>query len=322
MLHSPVWSAGMRSSVQLSGVTVALEADTDRRWTAVDALFGACPPSTGDGEFTVSFTASAPHIPAVEPDDDFGDLRRWYSQGLTAATFNGLVARVVDGNVEVGGSDHIVDLDRAFRLVAQSCLADVMVGRGRHPLHGGALRRGSNGLVVLGGTGAGKSTLCYAAVTVGWNLLTDDVVWVTGDDVLTITGLPKRLAVPGELLEQPPAGAVAIESDARSRIAMPLSLLDNAGSARLAGIVFVAHSEGAGRLEHMPSGPSLVNPLLTFSTAGDAPQSHRGFVRTAIRMSRLPAAVLYHDAEPLRRVTVAAELLEEAARLFGITASQ
>ena len=57
-------------------------------------------------------------------------------------------------------------------------------------------------VVAVGGTGAGKSTLAYAASRHEWTVLSDDLTFVAGDggDQLVAWGLPKPLNIPGDLM--------------------------------------------------------------------------------------------------------------------------
>jgi hypothetical protein len=56
----------------------------------------------------------------------------------------------------------------------------------RQPFHAAALQHHGHTLLLTGPSGAGKSTLSYAAVRRGWNLLSDDVVYLQSRPQLRI----------------------------------------------------------------------------------------------------------------------------------------
>lgn len=62
------------------------------------------------------------------------------------------------------------------------------------PLHAACVGRRDRGLLLLGGSGAGKSTMCLAAALAGVELLSEDSVFVAPDRMLA-TGLPNYLHV-------------------------------------------------------------------------------------------------------------------------------
>jgi hypothetical protein len=62
------------------------------------------------------------------------------------------------------------------------------------PLHAACVGRRGRGLLLLGGSGAGKSTMCLAAALAGIELLSEDSVFVTPDRMLA-AGLPNYLHV-------------------------------------------------------------------------------------------------------------------------------
>jgi hypothetical protein len=60
----------------------------------------------------------------------------------------------------------------------------------RQPLHAAALMRGRSALLLYGASGAGKSTLVYAAARQGFQVMTDDVVYIQMNGGLRVWGAP------------------------------------------------------------------------------------------------------------------------------------
>lgn len=302
----------MPTVVSIAGLAVKIVTDDERRWSAVDAVFGGCQPCVEEPVISVRFDDNAPLVPSTEPDEVVNGLARWFDHGVIAARHeSGLAGCVVGDAIHVGGPVDLVDLDRAFRVVVQYALIEAFASHDRHALHAAAIQRDGSGVVVIGGMGAGKSTLCYAAACSGWDVLTDDIAWITDADRIEVSGFPKPLNVPEDCLVAPPAGARLLDIDARRRWKMPNDFVRPDGAFPLVGIVFVDHSNAAGRVEQVPSGPQLVQPILQGYPLLASPIRTRAFVRLAVRMSRLPAVALLLDAEPLRRVGVAAETLSQ-----------
>lgn len=71
---------------------------------------------------------------------------------------------------------------------------------GRYPVHAAAVARGASALLLAGPTGAGKSTLAYAASRSGFEVLADDASYLQLEPQLRIWGRPGRLHL------QPDAG--------------------------------------------------------------------------------------------------------------------
>lgn len=282
------------------------------------AVFANCPPTTEVATLTVSFHGEQPTLPPEQPDHRVSDLDIWYERGFVAFCHeSGVAGRTDDDVIDVGGGGDEQSLDRGFRVVVQYALIECLARRGIHALHAAVVGRDNWGLLVIGGMGSGKSTLCYAAAGAGWNVLTDDIAWIVSRDPLMIGGLPKPLKVPGDTVQHPPPGASPLVGDARSRIVMPAGFVRSHGSVVLRGVVFVDHSEGDGLIERLPSGPRLVGQIMRIFPLAHMRAHHRSFFPVAVRIGELPALGLLHDAVAGRRVEVAARLLDQASGFLG-----
>jgi hypothetical protein len=320
--------------VQLAGRNVDLSAADERRWGAVDALFAGCADSSQRPDFRLRFDQRPPTLPDRPPTLRYTGIDVWLGgDGAACRSAAGVAARRHGDDIVVGGPadgspasdpahdpgrDATFDLATAFRRSVQHVLADALAEQGRHALHAASIRLGPHVVVALGGTGAGKSTLAYAASQRGWSVLTDDLTFVVSDGGggVLAWGLRKRLNIPRDLVSGVEHSAathlgIAIPNDARNRLQLPLEHDGVPGAGRVAAVVIVEHAAGAGYLERIEAGPLLLKTLLpSFPLAPDRGRMRELFP-SAAALSRLPAWRLYHDAEPTRRLDVAGTLLAE-----------
>jgi hypothetical protein len=330
----------MHRVVHLAGRNVELSAADEWRWEAIDALFAGCADSSQIPHVRLRFDQRPPTLPDRPPTLSYTGIDVWLGgDGAACRSAAGVAARRRGDDIVVGGPadgsptsdpaldpglNPAVDLATAFRRSVQHVLADALAEQGRHALHAASIRSGPHVVVALGGTGAGKSTLAYAASQRGWSVLTDDLTFVTSDDGGVLAwGLRKRLNIPRNLVSgddhsDPTHLGIAIPNDARDRLQLPLEHDDVPGTGRVAAVVLVEHSAGAGHLERVESGPSLLKTLLrSFPLAPDRSRM-RDLFPSAAALSRLPAWRLYHDADPTRRLDVAGTLLAGIIQTLGL----
>jgi hypothetical protein len=330
----------MRRVVQLAGRGVDLSADDDRRWASVDALFAGCPESSATPDVTLHFDRLPPELPERPPDLLYTGIDVWLGgDGAACRSATGVIARRVGSDIHVGGptddpatSDRAVaaaseptfDLATAFRRSVQHVLADALAELGRHALHAAAIRSGEHVVVALGDTGAGKSTLAYAASQRGWSVLTDDLTFIATDDGRVLAwGLPKPLNIPRNLIDGDAVKGAgrsgrAIPNDARNRVQVPLEQLGVPGEGHVAAVVLIEHATGAGHLQRIEAGPSLLQTLLpSFPLVPDRRRLRELFPGAAA-LSRLPAWTLSHDADPARRLHVAGTFLADISETLAL----
>lgn len=131
---------------------------------------------------------SLPDAPAVISQRGDGVVwRRHWSE------HDRLVIEFVDlAVVEVAGSDGIVTFDRPLpddmeeHLLFDHVLPLVMARSGAVVLHGGVISRDRSGAVLVGATGAGKSTLTAFAWQNGWTVGGDDGAVIQASDPPTV----------------------------------------------------------------------------------------------------------------------------------------
>lgn len=306
-----------------------LEADDAPRWAAIDALFAGCAESAGSPQLRLQFTGNPPELPGRAPDLAYTGIDVWLGgDGAACRSSAGVAARRRDDVIEVGGPtdsvptpdqglDSAVDLATAFRRSVQHVLADALAEHDRHTLHAASISDGERVLVAVGGTGAGKSTLAYAASRREWTVLSDDLTFLTMDgNQLVAWGLPKPLNIPGDLIGADDDGAagdgrVAIVDDARNRVRVPLPHSPAVDAGRVSGVLIIEHAVGPAHVERIEPGPQLLKTLLpSFPLAPDR-RRMRELFPIAAALSRLPAWTLHHDADPARRLDAAATLLQQ-----------
>src|SRR5207245_2287338 len=81
-------------------------------------------------------------------------------------------------------------------------------------LHAGAIQQDDRAVLVLGGTGTGKSTIVASAASAGWRALADDLVIVRiGSHGPEVTGIPKPLSVPDDVIDATGLSAQPLAKD-------------------------------------------------------------------------------------------------------------
>jgi len=167
----------------------------------------------------------------------------------------------------------------------------------------------------VGDTGQGKSTLALAALEHGWHVLADDLVAIaSGDDGdLVARGVPKPLAVPGDLDAAASAGAEHLAGDWRQRRHLPADRLDPR-PARLAAVVVAGHGHGKDATIEMVSSTDLTPLLFSSFMSTPDPLLLRRFFPVGAALARLPLRRLRHSAEPSARLAAAARAMDELDR--------
>jgi hypothetical protein len=297
----------------VAGVAIAVDAGDDARGSVVAAgLAGfADTDAPAVARLTIDDLEVVP--PDRAPDSELLGIRFWLDG-------DGIVLSAEDVLVEVTGSTgrlHVPNLERAT--LAENCvylpLTWLLARHNRFVLHGGAVARADTGLLLLGTSGAGKSSLAFAAWETGWDVLADDLVIVepdTGDRSrgFRIYGVHRRPALPSEVGGPLVEGARPLD-DPRARVPLSRELLTD-GARHLTGIVVITHSETTtGTMKAVGAHP--VMPIVLQSFAGSAARDLRAvFFPTAAALARLPTWELGHSVDADVRRAAAAHHLEAA----------
>ncbi len=90
------------------------------------------------------------------------------------------------------------DVEQFRYTVLEALVLFLVTGPNRYPLHASAIARRGVGLLLAGPGGSGKSTLAWAARGGGWEVLSDDVVYVQSSPVWRIWGAGSRSYLPAD----------------------------------------------------------------------------------------------------------------------------
>ena len=310
----------MRRVISVAGLAVLLEAEDPARWHALDALFGLCPTAAAaHGVIRLRFADAFPPVPERPADVAFSDVDLWYTDaGAVTRHRDGIVVGRDGDGILAGGPASGEGSAKAFRRATQHVLADALADHGRFALHGAVVVDGGGAMLVLGDTGSGKSTLAVSALRLGWSVVADDIAWIAAadDGALTVTGFPKPLHAPPEIIDDLPVDADRVADDPRERFVLRGGLTVDDVPHRIRGIVLVRHGTAAATLVPFPIGPRLLTMVMRSFPLQGSPTRVRQFFPLAARLSQTPVALLEHAADPRARAAEAATLLREASARF------
>jgi hypothetical protein len=302
----------MKRRVVVAGITLEVQADGADLWQPVEVLFSGCIPSVAEPEITIRHGPTPPAVPDRPPTWCVPELAVWLeADGVAARHASGATGRRFDDQIIVGGSDPSdSDPARAFRLVTQLPLIDALARHGRHAMHAAAVERDGDAVLVLGDSGAGKSTLAYAGSQGGWRIVADDLSLVGIDGVARVSGLPKPVHVPGNLLTLPPAGSRRLPDDERERWSLPPTAIAARGRYPIAAVVMLAHSTGRASAVEVPPSPTRLQMLIGSLPLAGLPHVVQAFFPIAAAVSRLPMWTYTHPARVEERVPAGIALLD------------
>lgn len=293
-------------TVDVGGVPVRLSATDAMRAEAVAALFARMASSAADPLVHLSFGGHRAPLPERGPDETQGQLQLWHDDDALAMASGPFMSAVVNqGRGTVGG--YAQDLSRAFRQFAPFMLGSLLAPHDRFVIHAGAIQRDGEAILVLGGSGLGKSTLVLGALRDGWNVLSDDLVLIRSDPSgPVVTGIPRTLTVPGELASAEES-FWRIDNDPRARVRLPFEGWDRAWRP-ITSLIVVGHGDGEAAsvqpIDHVEMLAILLHSMLSRQ-----PQNVRRYARLAITLCGLPARRLLHSQVPEVRAQRAAEAL-------------
>lgn len=170
-------AAQFERELPVMGVRVRFKSSSERIDAVVERAFGhwrALPPE---------LIASAPPLevtlverPSTSPP---GRMRVRYGSGwLTASDGDSMLSACLDRGAALAlvSPQLVADADR-FRHEIVECAALVLVSqRDRTPMHASAVARDGVAVAFVGRSGGGKSTLTYACLRRGFDLLSEDVL--------------------------------------------------------------------------------------------------------------------------------------------------
>jgi len=215
--HLAVQSRTWRRTVDIADVAVEFTSVDGLHARSIEAVIDALPAAaSGHAEVVIDFgPGQGPLGPELDWQHADGDVRaRWEGDELLLG-HGSVRAWAGEHGAFVAGDD---DIRRAFRQLFPYVLTHVLATRNRFVLHGGAVVRDGRAVLLLGPTGAGKSTLAVGATATGWTVLSDDLVAVRlGDHGVEIRGIAKPLLVPPALVAQLRLEGQPVDNDRRGR---------------------------------------------------------------------------------------------------------
>jgi hypothetical protein len=297
--------------LDLAGVAMRFWAADTARADAMAALLRDASPSSAPPSVEVRFdVAAAP--PMQWSGDAPYEVRRERPDLVSVRSALGLVARVTPDQIVIVGD--APDLRAALRPVFAFAVAHVMAGRDRHVLHAATLSVEDGCVLVLGASGAGKSTVALCALRCGWPVFGDDLVAleVHGERVLA-TALPRPMAVPRDLVDD--ARAVPVPGDPRGRLELPTGTIAP-GTRPVLGLIVTKHADSP-RSTLREIRPFAVPPVvLTSSLVAESAEMRRTLFPLSVTLSRLPTVELAHGSDPGARLEDGMVLLEQIRTRF------
>jgi hypothetical protein len=295
----------------LAGVATRLQVEDEVLAAAVANGLGDCPSASAAPELHITDAAPSPPLPDEEPDGIYQAVRVWRRDEVLSIAWGSVLSARVDGTTAVLGRAEASadDVIRAVRQVLPFVIGHLLGTHGVVVLHAGAVLVDGGAALVLGTTGAGKSTLVFAARSAGRGILSDDLVAVrAGDGGPVVIGIPRPLALAADGPDGLPSDAKAIGSDGRGRWQFPLEGVRDAHP--VAAVLVVEHSaEQEGHLEALAAS-ELLEVVVNASLAAADPARLRAAFPVLASVSRLPGWLLGHGADPETRMDVGARLLD------------
>jgi tetratricopeptide (TPR) repeat protein len=293
-------------AIDIGDISVGIGATDAMRATAVRALLGRVAPSDRRPAVHITFGGHRPPLPERDPDVSVGAICLWYDEEALSVAYGPLVgARVESGFGCLGG--YAENLGLVFRHVAPFMLASLLGPHGRFILHGGAIQRDGRAVLILGGSGMGKSTLVLGALQDGWSVLADDLVLVrAGASGPLVKGIPKPLVVPGEVLSEDLANRASI-ADPRGRVKLPFVAWDPAWRP-VTTIVAVGHGDRELAVVEPIKRPGLLGMLISSMPSREAANVRRYF-SLAVALCDVQAYHLRHSRAPEGRAREAAHAI-------------
>jgi hypothetical protein len=288
-------------TIEVAGVPTLFTGATEDRAAAMASMLGHEPPADADPALWVTFGTTPPPIPPGAPDQIHDDLEVWTRpDGLWLRQRDGVTARVVGEEAVIGGP--VTNGWLVFRRVFLWVMGHLLAARDRYLLHAAAVGREGAALLVLGASGQGKSTVCYAALDDGWRILSDDHVAIrTGPAGPEVSGIPKPPAVPGELVTGVPNPGREMVGDPRRRFELGAEVTGRGFFPVAATVLPHHHDQPKGAVAPGDAATVLQTVVGSCAVATDRPTLARLFP-LASAIGRLPIYRLGLSVDATNRV--------------------
>jgi glycosyltransferase involved in cell wall biosynthesis len=293
--------------VEIAGVATRFQASDVERLRAVDSVIAGLPVHRGDHVLEVTFGTDATPTPEGRHDYADGAVRAWWRGDDLFLTHGRFAAHVGGTRAQLSGDG---EPGRAFRQLFPYVVTHLLASRDLYVLHAGAVQRGHHAVLVLGGTGSGKSTVVVGALRSGWTALADDLVVVRlGQEGPEVLGIAKPLAVPADIVEAVPVPVHPIVGDVRGRWQVPADASSPAWFPVASTIVSAHGAASEGGFSALTS-KELFEWLLYSFLARHERGRLRCYLRVAAALTCLESWQLYHGRDASTRVRQVEDLLQ------------
>lgn len=160
---------------------------------------------------------------------------RFHGNTFIAAGGASMITAQLDRGTALGFvTPELVGDEANFRHAVLEQLALILISRrDRTPLHAGAVVRNGRAVLIAGRSLAGKSTLCYAALRAGFQLLAEDVVYVARSPRLRLWGNPGQIhLLPDAVRYFPELADTQPQLRANGKLKLPIDLAALGGNRR------------------------------------------------------------------------------------------
>ncbi len=308
--------------LDVAGICILARTSTPEDLGLLSRVLGRREPDPGAARDPVilALGADEPDVPTRTPDfaGPYGD--HWVEDGIAHFRHHwGLSARITRGEVIMGGPAEGYRRWVTVRNSMLFVLAHLYMDRGRFLLHAAALHhQGETGfpdatLLVVGDSGRGKSTLTFAGLQAGLEVMGDDMVVVTPtENGLVAQGVPRVLTVPSDILSEAHGMSEILPGDDRNRIELEDYDLHR-GEALITMVVLSDHDDGNGRLSPVPPTGTIEQLAGAFVLSALTAPMRRWFPN-ALKLANGPTIGLRHAADPETRLSRAVEMLDQLTR--------
>jgi len=273
----------------------------DPAWRSSLALaLGPLPPATGATAVRVEREAWSGHPPgAPVPAGPDLDLHRAGDELDVHDRRSGVRARLVGSRVLLSCAHGPA---APTGRVIPFALAPPLLDAGVALVHAATVAEGDRAVLVVGATGAGKSTMAAAARLAGLRVHGDDLAALGRDgDDWWVRGLARPVRVPAELA----LGAPAVADDRRRRVEPPGWA--EGGQARLVAVALVGHGDDP--VCRPADGVAVARAVVAASFATGLPSRVAPSMRIAAALARSAIWDVRLAADPDARLAAAGAAL-------------
>lgn len=309
---------GQQRVCDLAGIGLALNVESPALAYLVDWHFGRLPDAV-DTDSSIVITLRRV---SERPGTDLGGARRVASMSVVARPESLVAEHDSGGLVETDRRSITVSLwtdpDREWLCTRQLlfiALTWALAHHERTVLHGALVAKDHKAVLLLGGTGQGKSTFAIAALSAGWQVHADDLVVLSNDGTGALTGygIPKRMSISTEtqaLLGSADLGDLEpVPGDPRHRSFLPTTALEH-GAVEIASLALAGHDNNGGQLRPLDNATTLQEVVSSFGLA-DEPQILKRVFTTLVALGSFPGFEALHAVDPSVRLSAAVDLLSQ-----------